>query len=64
MSYRRRDTTDARLAATLSKTPRLAAVSSIRLVRHFSIVLQAVEFPDTRAHRVVANETSAFLKSR
>jgi hypothetical protein len=33
-------------------------------VRHFSIVLQVVEFPDMRAHRVVADETSASLKSR
>src|SRR5213083_1736496 len=33
MSYGRRQTTDAKLADTLSKTERLAAVGSIRLVR-------------------------------
>jgi hypothetical protein len=40
MSYRRRETPGADLVDTLSKTESLAAVSSIRLVRHLNHVFE------------------------
>jgi hypothetical protein len=52
MSYRRRETFDASMANPLSKTERLAAVSSIRLVRH--LFSDSVQFTRQRRRQSTA----------
>ena len=65
MSYRRRQTPGASLADSLSKTERLAAVSSIRFVRCFSAlsrmrIVQRLSGPET--HTQLLSHRSGVLR--